>query len=134
MYKGRKVEYNLMKIWAFGSVCSFFFVFLFFCHALSSPRGLRLLPLLSFTVSRGPGELPGGQGELERSAGPHSDSGSSSPTWERDRRGPPPGPPGPLGPPGVCKCQRKKDGVNQIVLSAHTANLAQHLSDYQDNV
>ncbi|XP_068195092.1 cTAGE family member 5 isoform X2 [Antennarius striatus] len=42
----------------------------------------------------------GGQVEMERSGGPHSDSGSSSPTWERDRRGPPPGPPGPLGPPG----------------------------------
>ncbi|XP_042357352.1 melanoma inhibitory activity protein 2 isoform X3 [Plectropomus leopardus] len=45
----------------------------------------------------------GGQGEMERSGGPHSDSGSISPTWERDRRGPPPGPPGPpgpLGPPG----------------------------------
>ncbi|XP_077945169.1 cTAGE family member 5 isoform X3 [Gasterosteus aculeatus] len=40
------------------------------------------------------------RGELERSGGPHSDSGSISPTWERDRRGPPPGPPGPLGPPG----------------------------------
>ncbi|XP_014192787.1 melanoma inhibitory activity protein 2 isoform X3 [Haplochromis burtoni] len=59
---------------------------------------------LSPRVSRGPGEPPGGQGEMERSAGPHSDSGSISPTWERDRRGPPPGPlpgpPGPLGPPG----------------------------------
>uniref|UniRef100_I3KTU6 MIA SH3 domain ER export factor 2 n=1 Tax=Oreochromis niloticus TaxID=8128 RepID=I3KTU6_ORENI len=62
-----------------------------------SPRG---------KLSRGPGEPPGGQGEMERSGGPHSDSGSISPTWERDRRGPPPGPlpgpPGPLGPPGVC--------------------------------
>lgn len=55
---------------------------------------------LSPRVPRGPGEPPGGQGELERSGGPHSDSGSISPTWERDRRGPPPGPPGPLGPPG----------------------------------
>ncbi|XP_005738771.1 cTAGE family member 5 isoform X1 [Pundamilia nyererei] len=55
---------------------------------------------LSPRVSRGPGEPPGGQGEMERSGGPHSDSGSISPTWERDRRGPPPGPPGPLGPPG----------------------------------
>ncbi|XP_031722580.1 cTAGE family member 5 [Anarrhichthys ocellatus] len=58
---------------------------------------------LSPRVSRGPVEPPGGQGELERSGGPHSDSGSISPTWERDRRGPPPGPPGPagpLGPPG----------------------------------
>ncbi|XP_013869228.1 cTAGE family member 5 isoform X5 [Austrofundulus limnaeus] len=55
---------------------------------------------LSPRVSRGPVDPPGGQGELERSGGPHSDSGSNSPTWERDRRGPPPGPPGPLGPPG----------------------------------
>ncbi|XP_023287326.1 melanoma inhibitory activity protein 2 isoform X2 [Seriola lalandi dorsalis] len=58
---------------------------------------------LSPRVGRGPIEPPGGQGEMERSGGPHSDSGSISPTWERDRRGPmpgPPGPPGPLGPPG----------------------------------
>ncbi|XP_075964740.1 cTAGE family member 5 [Anarhichas minor] len=58
---------------------------------------------LSPRVSRGPVEPPGGQGELEQSGGPHSDSGSISPTWERDRRGPPlgpPGPAGPLGPPG----------------------------------
>nr|XP_020477580.1 melanoma inhibitory activity protein 2 isoform X2 [Monopterus albus] len=51
----------------------------------------------------GPAEPPGGQGDLERSGGPHSDSGSNSPIWERDRRGPPPeppGPPGPIGPPG----------------------------------
>ncbi|KAM8917097.1 cTAGE family member 5 isoform 2-T2 [Spinachia spinachia] len=41
-----------------------------------------------------------GQGEQERSGGPHSDSGSNSPTWERDRRAPPVGPSGPLGPPG----------------------------------
>ncbi|XP_024914674.1 cTAGE family member 5 isoform X3 [Cynoglossus semilaevis] len=40
----------------------------------------------------------GGPGELERSGGPHSESGSISPSWERDRRGPPP--PGPPGPPG----------------------------------
>lgn len=54
---------------------------------------------------RGPLEPLVGQGEIERSRGPHSDSGSSSPTWERERRGPPPGPvlgplPGP--PPGMC--------------------------------
>ncbi|XP_049453034.1 transport and Golgi organization protein 1 homolog [Epinephelus fuscoguttatus] len=58
---------------------------------------------LSPRVSRCAVEPPGGQGEMERSGGPHSDSGSISPTWERDRRGPPPGPPGPpgpLGPPG----------------------------------
>ncbi|XP_071327335.1 cTAGE family member 5 isoform X2 [Trachinotus anak] len=55
---------------------------------------------LSPRVGRGPMEPPGGQGEMERSGGPHSDSGSISPTWERDRRGPLPGPPGPLGPPG----------------------------------
>ncbi|MEQ2232347.1 hypothetical protein ILYODFUR_010249 [Ilyodon furcidens] len=58
---------------------------------------------LSPRVSRGPGEPPSGQAEMERSGGPHSDSGSISPTWERDRRGPPPGAPGPLGPPGVWK-------------------------------
>ncbi|XP_068436912.1 cTAGE family member 5 isoform X2 [Clinocottus analis] len=55
---------------------------------------------LSPRVTRGPVEPPGSQGELERSGGPHSDSGSISPTWERDRRGPPPGPPGPPGPLG----------------------------------
>ncbi|XP_033967766.1 cTAGE family member 5 isoform X3 [Pseudochaenichthys georgianus] len=55
---------------------------------------------LSPRVPRGPMEPPGGQGEMERIGDPHSDSGSISPTWERDRRGPPPGPPGPLGPPG----------------------------------
>ncbi|XP_067336816.1 cTAGE family member 5 isoform X2 [Channa argus] len=62
---------------------------------------------LSPRVTCGPAEPPGGQGEMQRSAGPHSDSGSISPTWERDRRGPqllpPPGPlvpPGPVGPPG----------------------------------
>ncbi|XP_073339530.1 cTAGE family member 5 isoform X2 [Pagrus major] len=55
---------------------------------------------LSPRVPRGPVEPPGGQGEMERSGGPHSDSGSISPTWERDRRGPPTGPPGHLGPPG----------------------------------
>ncbi|XP_026855681.2 melanoma inhibitory activity protein 2 isoform X2 [Electrophorus electricus] len=43
-------------------------------------------------ASRGQLEPPGGGQECERS-GPHSDSGSLSPTWERERRGPaPPGP------------------------------------------
>uniref|UniRef100_A0A8C6WKJ1 MIA SH3 domain ER export factor 2 n=1 Tax=Neogobius melanostomus TaxID=47308 RepID=A0A8C6WKJ1_9GOBI len=52
-------------------------------------------------VMRGPLEHPG---DMERTGGPHSDSGSISPIWERDRRGPPPGsmsgpmPGGPLGP------------------------------------
>ncbi|XP_036981107.1 melanoma inhibitory activity protein 2 isoform X3 [Acanthopagrus latus] len=55
---------------------------------------------LSPRVPRGPVEPSGGHGEMERSGGPHSDSGSISPTWERDRRGPPTGPPGHLGPPG----------------------------------
>ncbi|XP_075879603.1 cTAGE family member 5 isoform X4 [Nelusetta ayraudi] len=56
---------------------------------------------LSPRVPRGPLEPPGGHGEMERIGGTHSDSGSGSPTWERDRRGPPPmGPPGPLPPPG----------------------------------
>ncbi|CAL8284834.1 unnamed protein product [Lota lota] len=54
---------------------------------------------LSPRVPRVPLEPPaGGREIMERSGGPHSD-GSNSPTWERDRRGPPP-PPGPLGPPG----------------------------------
>ncbi|KAK1793112.1 hypothetical protein P4O66_011518, partial [Electrophorus voltai] len=45
-----------------------------------------------FRASRGQLEPPGGGQECERS-GPHSDSGSLSPTWERERRGPaPPGP------------------------------------------
>ncbi|XP_067100040.1 cTAGE family member 5 isoform X1 [Osmerus mordax] len=48
-------------------------------------------------VPRGMVEPPGGVVDSERSGGPHSDSGSLSPTWERERRGPP-GPPGP-GPP-----------------------------------
>ncbi|XP_062379097.1 cTAGE family member 5 isoform X7 [Sardina pilchardus] len=47
-------------------------------------------------VSRGLVEPPGAGGDFERSGGPHSDSGSLSPTWERERRGPP----GPLPPPG----------------------------------
>uniref|UniRef100_A0A3P9NP81 MIA SH3 domain ER export factor 2 n=1 Tax=Poecilia reticulata TaxID=8081 RepID=A0A3P9NP81_POERE len=69
---------------------------------LSPPILMDGLPgRLSPRVSRGPGEPPSGQAEMERSGGPHSDSGSNSPTWERDRRGPPPGPPGPLVPPGA---------------------------------
>uniref|UniRef100_M4A501 MIA SH3 domain ER export factor 2 n=1 Tax=Xiphophorus maculatus TaxID=8083 RepID=M4A501_XIPMA len=68
---------------------------------LSPPTLMDGLPgRLSPRVSRGPGEPPSGQAEMERSGGPRSDSGSNSPTWERDRRGPPPGPPGPLVPPG----------------------------------
>lgn len=104
----KTTEYNMMKsgltvITLSGRLfCLFSF---FFCAPLSVCHSVffHLLPkILSCTVSRGPGEPPGGQGEMERSGGPHSDSGSISPTWERDRRGPPPGPPGPLGPPGVC--------------------------------
>ncbi|XP_061599118.1 cTAGE family member 5 [Cololabis saira] len=64
-------------------------------RALLSPPTLMDGPArLSPRVPRGPGDL---QGEMERSGGPHSDSGSISPTWERDRRGPPLGPPGPPG-------------------------------------
>lgn len=77
------------------------FIIIIFLFALPRPPSL----LLSCLVPRGAGEPPGGQAEMERSGGPHSDSGSISPTWERDRRGPPPGPPGPLGPPGVWKTQ-----------------------------
>ncbi|XP_029568976.1 cTAGE family member 5 isoform X6 [Salmo trutta] len=44
-------------------------------------------------VSRGLLDPPGGV-DSDRSGGPHSDSGSISPTWERDRRGPPIHPPG----------------------------------------
>ncbi|KAM6912782.1 cTAGE family member 5 [Xenentodon cancila] len=71
-------------------------------RALLSPPTLMDGPpaRLSPRVSRGPGDPLGGHGDMERSGGPHSDGGSISPTWERDRRGPPPGPPGPLGPPG----------------------------------
>ncbi|XP_065109377.1 cTAGE family member 5 isoform X5 [Paramisgurnus dabryanus] len=43
-------------------------------------------------VSRGVIEPPSGGPDFERS-GPHSDSGSLSPSWDRERRGPP-GPPG----------------------------------------
>ncbi|XP_061824388.1 cTAGE family member 5 [Nerophis lumbriciformis] len=75
-------------------------------RALLSPPTLIEGPLarLSPRVPRSLGEPPSGQGELERSGGPRSDSGSISPSWERDRRGPPPGPlpmpPGPLPPQG----------------------------------
>ncbi|XP_045573291.1 melanoma inhibitory activity protein 2 isoform X2 [Salmo salar] len=44
-------------------------------------------------VSRGLVDPPGGV-DSDRSGGPHSDSGSISPTWERDRRGAPIPPPG----------------------------------------
>lgn len=87
-------------------------------------------------MSRGPGEPPGGQREMERSGGPHSDSGSISPTWERDRRGPPPGPlpgpPGPLGPPGVCSYVREKKNWREP--DCYKCPHSQHLADYQDNV
>lgn len=62
-----------------------------------------LSKIISTPAPRGPGDLPGGPGEMERSGGPHSDSGSNSPTWDRDRRGPPPGAP----PPGVCHASQK---------------------------
>ncbi|KAM6972909.1 cTAGE family member 5 [Aplochiton taeniatus] len=52
----------------------------------------RLSPQFPPRAARGPLDLPG---EMERSGGPHSDSGSLSPTWERDRRGPPGPHPGP---------------------------------------
>lgn len=45
---------------------------------------------------------------MERSGGPHSDSGSNSPTWDRDRRGPPPGPP----PPGVYHASQKSRSLS----------------------
>ncbi|XP_045920544.1 melanoma inhibitory activity protein 2 isoform X2 [Micropterus dolomieu] len=64
-------------------------------RAFLSPPTLMDGPArLSPRMPRGPVEPLGGHGEMERSGGPHSDSGSNSPTWERDRRGPPPGPPG----------------------------------------
>ncbi|XP_077394197.1 cTAGE family member 5 isoform X2 [Festucalex cinctus] len=71
-------------------------------RALLSPPTLLEGPLtrLSPRVTRGPAEPPSGQGEREQSGGAHSDSGSISPSWERDRRGPPPGPPGPFPPQG----------------------------------
>ncbi|CAL9686237.1 unnamed protein product [Knipowitschia caucasica] len=56
---------------------------------------------LSPRVMHGPLEPSLGPGESERPRGPHSDSGSLSPIWERDRRGPMPGPLlGPMAPPG----------------------------------
>lgn len=97
-------------------VGSFLFPFLFIpfsliLSCLQSPVLSSLFPfyllfllVLSSAVPRGPLEPAGGHGEMERSGGPHSDSGSISPTWERDRRGPPTGPPGHLGPPGACVC------------------------------
>ncbi|CAB1331111.1 unnamed protein product [Coregonus sp. 'balchen'] len=48
-------------------------------------------------VSRGLVDPPGGV-DSDRSGGPHSDSGSISPSWERDRRDPPIPPPGT----GIC--------------------------------
>ncbi|XP_037096841.1 transport and Golgi organization protein 1 homolog isoform X2 [Syngnathus acus] len=67
-------------------------------RALLSPPTLVEGPLsrLSPRVSRGPIDPHSGQGEQEQSGAAHSDSGSLSPSWERDRRGPPPGPPGPF--------------------------------------
>ncbi|KAG7280972.1 hypothetical protein CRUP_022983 [Coryphaenoides rupestris] len=63
-----------------------------------SPPTLMECSRLSPRVPRVPLDPPAGGRELERSGGPHSD-GSNSPTWERDRRGPPLTL-GPLGPPG----------------------------------
>ncbi|XP_061157257.1 cTAGE family member 5 isoform X2 [Syngnathus typhle] len=67
-------------------------------RALLSPPTLVEGPLsrLSPRVTRGPIDPHSGQGEQEQSGAAHSDSGSLSPSWERDRRGPPPGPPGPF--------------------------------------
>ncbi|XP_049597108.1 cTAGE family member 5 isoform X2 [Syngnathus scovelli] len=67
-------------------------------RALLSPPTLVEGPLsrLSPRVSRAPIDPHSGQGEQEQSGAAHSDSGSLSPSWERDRRGPPPGPPGPF--------------------------------------
>ncbi|XP_067311958.1 cTAGE family member 5 isoform X5 [Pseudorasbora parva] len=51
-------------------------------------------------ASRGVGEPPSGGPDFERS-GPHSDSGSLSPSWDRERRGPPVPPGHPLPDPGL---------------------------------
>ncbi|XP_043119276.1 melanoma inhibitory activity protein 2 isoform X1 [Puntigrus tetrazona] len=51
-------------------------------------------------ASRGVVEPPSGGPDFERS-GPHSDSGSLSPSWDRERRGPPPAPGHPLPDPGL---------------------------------
>ncbi|KAF4102012.1 cTAGE family member 5 isoform X3 [Onychostoma macrolepis] len=51
-------------------------------------------------ASRGVVEPPSGGPDFERS-GPHSDSGSLSPSWDRERRGPPPPPGHPLADPGL---------------------------------
>ncbi|KAL1257600.1 hypothetical protein QQF64_010844 [Cirrhinus molitorella] len=51
-------------------------------------------------ASRGMVEPSSGGPDFERS-GPHSDSGSLSPSWDRERRGPPPPPGHPLQDPGL---------------------------------
>ncbi|XP_048046808.1 cTAGE family member 2 isoform X4 [Megalobrama amblycephala] len=51
-------------------------------------------------ASRGLVEPPSGGPDFERS-GPHSDSGSLSPSWDRERRGPPAPPGHPLPDPGL---------------------------------
>ncbi|XP_050989016.1 melanoma inhibitory activity protein 2 isoform X6 [Labeo rohita] len=51
-------------------------------------------------ASRGMVEPPSGGPDFERS-GPHSDSGSLSPSWDRERRGPPPPTGHPLPDPGL---------------------------------
>lgn len=84
----------------------------YYLFVLSSVFLWTSVAFFSSPVMRNPGEPPSGQGEMEHSGGPHSDSGSISPTWERDRRGPPQGPPGPLGHPGVWS-QAKKKGVGK---------------------